>query len=42
MHETAMDAKRKWEETQKRYFEQLKKMASEQRRRWSVENQDDK
>lgn len=37
-----MNEEQKWEETQKRYFDQLRKMASEQRRRLAIENQDDK
>lgn len=38
MHEAALDAKRKGEEAHKRYFDQLRKYASEQRRQWLANN----
>lgn len=38
MHEAALDAKRKGEDAHKRYFDYLRKYASEQRRQWFANN----
>lgn len=38
MHEAAMDARRKGEEAHKRYFDQLRKYAIEQRQLWFKDN----
>ena len=38
MHEAALDAKHKGEEAHKRYFDHLRKYASEQRKQWFSKN----
>lgn len=35
MREAAMDAKEKWEEARKRYFQQLRELANQRIKEWS-------